>query len=219
MESLLSTEELARLLHVSHGWVTARARDHELPGYRVGVSWRFDAAEVSAWLTRHGNATTRAPDATRRVLPDRQDANVLPPSVNLETAVTASEVADDLQVSLEAIKNWVRGGLLPCLVVRGSCLVDLDAWQQWQHIIGYPDGRTLTLPRGAARTSSIRRTIESALFCTGAAAGWPTRRTLPAGTGLASPRGPSASRRAGDERGGRRRSSAPLARAPARSGP
>jgi len=52
-ERLLSVEEVAGLLHVPVSWVYARTRkrsSERLPGYRLGKYWRFNEAEVLAWL-------------------------------------------------------------------------------------------------------------------------------------------------------------------------
>lgn len=163
MSGLLTAAELAKLLHVSPQWVTDRANDDDLPGYRLGRSWRFDAAEVTAWLSRRGNAPTRLMETTRRVLPDpKREPSA--PQVNLETALDAAEVAAALDVPLATVKNWVRVGVLPGLIVSGRCLVDLDGFQQWQRTIGGPTGRIGSLPRGQSRTSSIRDAIDSAIL-------------------------------------------------------
>lgn len=164
MESLLSARELAKLLWVSREWVLAQARDHALPGYKIGREWRFDAGEVAAWLARQGNAPTRAPDSARRVLPNRPDVEAVPAPVNLATAVEAQQAAEVLGVPLATVRQWVSGGLLPGLVSRGVCLIDRDAWEQWLKLLHHPEGHAFTFPPGRTRTTLIRESIESALL-------------------------------------------------------
>lgn len=52
---LLTVSEVAQLLQVPVSWVYARTRYRtkaRLPGYRLGKYWRFDRAEVLAWVAR-----------------------------------------------------------------------------------------------------------------------------------------------------------------------
>lgn len=52
---LLTVSEVAQLLQVPVSWVYARTRHRtkaRLPGYRLGKYWRFDRAEVLAWVAR-----------------------------------------------------------------------------------------------------------------------------------------------------------------------
>jgi len=53
--ALLSVEEVAELLHVPVTWVYERTRSrgaNRIPGFRLGKYWRFDEADVRAWLER-----------------------------------------------------------------------------------------------------------------------------------------------------------------------
>ena len=52
---LLTVHEVAELLRVPVSWVYARTRRRSaerLPGYRLGKYWRFNAADVLAWVDR-----------------------------------------------------------------------------------------------------------------------------------------------------------------------
>ena len=52
---LMTVQQVAELLHVPASWVYGRLRKRsleKLPGYRLGKYWRFDRAEVLAWLTQ-----------------------------------------------------------------------------------------------------------------------------------------------------------------------
>jgi excisionase family DNA binding protein len=52
---LLTVREVADLLQVPVSWVYGRMRKRSpdrLPGYRLGKYWRFNEAEVIAWLAR-----------------------------------------------------------------------------------------------------------------------------------------------------------------------
>ncbi len=53
---LLTVGEVAALLRVPVSWVYGRMRRRSrerLPGYRLGKYWRFNEAEVRAWLKCH----------------------------------------------------------------------------------------------------------------------------------------------------------------------
>jgi hypothetical protein len=98
------------------------------------------------------------------VLPNRPDVEAVPAPVNLATAEEAQGVAEVLGVPLATVKQWVSGGLLPGLVSRGVCLIDRDAWEQWLKLLHHPDGRAFMFPPGRARTTLIRKSIESVLL-------------------------------------------------------
>ena len=52
-DSLLTVSEVAELLKVPVSWVYDRTRQrglNRLPGFRLGKYWRFDEAEIRAWL-------------------------------------------------------------------------------------------------------------------------------------------------------------------------
>lgn len=54
-DSLLTVEEVAKLLHVPVSWVYERTRKRgmdRVPGFRLGKYWRFREADVLAWLER-----------------------------------------------------------------------------------------------------------------------------------------------------------------------
>ena len=53
---LMTVQQVAELLQVPVSWVYGRLRKRsleKLPGYRLGKYWRFDRAEVLAWVARH----------------------------------------------------------------------------------------------------------------------------------------------------------------------
>jgi excisionase family DNA binding protein len=47
---VLTTDQLAELLHVDQKAVLALARKGELPGRKIGRDWRFSRAAVLDWL-------------------------------------------------------------------------------------------------------------------------------------------------------------------------
>jgi excisionase family DNA binding protein len=57
VESLLTIDDVAKLLRVPVSWVYDRLRrnaPNPLPGFKLAKYWRFRAAEVLAWLdARH----------------------------------------------------------------------------------------------------------------------------------------------------------------------
>lgn len=160
MPHLLTAAELAEILHVSPAWVVNRVRRHELPGYKLGSSWRFDAQEIAVWLSGRGNAPTRQPSSVRGILPEAHRSPPRAP-IRLETALEAGRVAAALDVPITAVQGWVKAGILPGVGAGRACVVDLDGFEQWQQILG---DRVAHLPPGRLRTSSTRDAIESALL-------------------------------------------------------
>jgi excisionase family DNA binding protein len=52
---LLSVHDIAALLQVPVSWVYGHTRDRcpdRIPGFRLGKYWRFDEADVLAWIQR-----------------------------------------------------------------------------------------------------------------------------------------------------------------------
>jgi len=52
---LLSVHDVANLLQVPVSWVYGHTRDRcpdRIPGFRLGKYWRFDEADVLAWIRR-----------------------------------------------------------------------------------------------------------------------------------------------------------------------
>jgi predicted DNA-binding transcriptional regulator AlpA len=52
---LLSVHDVAHLLQVPASWVYGHTRDRcpdRIPGFRLGKYWRFDEADVLAWIQR-----------------------------------------------------------------------------------------------------------------------------------------------------------------------
>jgi excisionase family DNA binding protein len=53
--SLLTVEEVAKLLKVPISWVYEHTRSRapgRIPGFRLGKYWRFREADVLAWIER-----------------------------------------------------------------------------------------------------------------------------------------------------------------------
>jgi excisionase family DNA binding protein len=65
LPDVLTTSQAAELLGMSTQEVTRGAREGWLPGYRVGLVWRFDRDEVLAWLKAHP-ASSHDPNLHRR---------------------------------------------------------------------------------------------------------------------------------------------------------
>lgn len=61
-QSLLTIEDVAKLLKVPVSWVydrTRRRANDRIPGFRLGKYWRFREADVLAWLERQRAGATR----------------------------------------------------------------------------------------------------------------------------------------------------------------
>jgi excisionase family DNA binding protein len=56
-EQILDSEAAAELLQVSTKTLLRLAREGEVPGRKVGRSWRFERSDLIAWL-RAGQATS-----------------------------------------------------------------------------------------------------------------------------------------------------------------
>lgn len=53
--SLLTVEDVARILRVPVSWVYEKTRHrakNRIPGFRLGKYWRFREADVLAWIER-----------------------------------------------------------------------------------------------------------------------------------------------------------------------
>lgn len=165
-ERLVSAKELAELLGVSRAWVDASARAEKLPAYRVGGVWRFDLAQVARWLDAHGNQVTQSPvSGGRAALPTQNSARDEPPAwrIDLANTVPAQEVADELDVPIDAVKRWIRSGLLPGTHAGKTWSVDATALMSWRQILRSHQHLAAS-PRGKVRTESIGDAIKSALL-------------------------------------------------------
>ncbi|MCU1285894.1 MAG: Helix-turn-helix domain [Acidobacteriales bacterium] len=49
-ESLLSSEEVAKVLCVSHGHVKAMARERKIPMFKSGLRWRIRQSTFTQWI-------------------------------------------------------------------------------------------------------------------------------------------------------------------------
>ena len=61
---LLSVHDVADLLQVPTSWVYGHTRDRcpdRIPGFRLGKYWRFDEADVLAWIRRRRLEMRRNP--------------------------------------------------------------------------------------------------------------------------------------------------------------
>jgi excisionase family DNA binding protein len=55
--SLLTVEEIAKMLKVPVSWVYERTRSRasdRIPGFKLGKYWRFRESEVLAWIQKQG---------------------------------------------------------------------------------------------------------------------------------------------------------------------
>ena len=50
MSELMTARELAEFLRVNQATIYRLLKSGQLPGYRVGVEWRFDRAVIERWL-------------------------------------------------------------------------------------------------------------------------------------------------------------------------
>src|SRR6478735_6817218 len=142
-DRLLTTKEVAHLLAVTPSWLTSAAASGEVPAYRLAGGWRYDVDELGLWLTLRGNAAVEQPDnPRRRILPPPRPRRVNPPPepiVDLQDAIRAEDVADELKVPLEAVRRWITETILPGAHVGRSWLVDAAAFREWTTILARRD--------------------------------------------------------------------------------
>jgi excisionase family DNA binding protein len=51
-DPLLNASEIAERLNVPEGWVRESTRSGALPAIKLGKYWRYDLADVQAWLAK-----------------------------------------------------------------------------------------------------------------------------------------------------------------------
>lgn len=52
MREILTVREVAALLKINDKTAYKLAAKGELPGFKVGGSWRFDKSEIESWIKR-----------------------------------------------------------------------------------------------------------------------------------------------------------------------
>jgi len=62
-EEVLTIRQLAELLQLSERTVYRLANDGEIPGLKVGGSWRFPRSQVAEWMEKQVQKSTR-PEST-----------------------------------------------------------------------------------------------------------------------------------------------------------
>lgn len=50
---LMTVRELSRYLRIHPATLYRLAKTRQLPGFKIGDSWRFDPERVSRWLNEH----------------------------------------------------------------------------------------------------------------------------------------------------------------------
>ena len=116
--------------------------------------------------TVHAEITDRlAAFVLAQPVPTQTSAAAEPPEwqIDLADTVPAQEVADELNVPLDAVKRWIRSGLLPGAHAGKTWLVDASALEGWRKIL-QPRHSFTTSPRGKGRTESIGDAIKSELL-------------------------------------------------------
>ena len=65
-DEALSIKQLADLLQLSERTVYRLANDGEIPGFKVGGSWRFPRARVDEWMEQQVEKTRRQTGGPKR---------------------------------------------------------------------------------------------------------------------------------------------------------
>lgn len=59
-EPLLDSREAAELLKIHHKTLERKAREGEIPGYRIAGRWCFRASELDIWLPSQLNSASQS---------------------------------------------------------------------------------------------------------------------------------------------------------------
>ena len=59
MENLMTLKEVARLLRLSPQTLYKMLKQSSIPAVKIGNQWRFEQAQVRAWLMSHGSGPER----------------------------------------------------------------------------------------------------------------------------------------------------------------
>jgi excisionase family DNA binding protein len=63
MSEILTVREVAALLKINEKTAYKLAAKGEIPGFKVGGSWRFDRGEIENWIRRKIEKQERTEDA------------------------------------------------------------------------------------------------------------------------------------------------------------
>ncbi len=61
MKDIITAQELANLLKLGESTIYKLASSGELPGFKIGDSWRFEMDEILKLIRGRGNAQKRGP--------------------------------------------------------------------------------------------------------------------------------------------------------------
>ncbi|GEC36486.1 excisionase family DNA binding protein [Sinorhizobium meliloti] len=63
MSEILTVREVAALLKINEKTAYKLAAKGEIPGFKVGGSWRFDSGEIDSWIRRESAKHGKGDDA------------------------------------------------------------------------------------------------------------------------------------------------------------
>ena len=66
MNEILTVREVAALLKINEKTAYKLAAKGEIPGFKVGGSWRFDLGEVESWIRRETSMHGKVDDGARK---------------------------------------------------------------------------------------------------------------------------------------------------------
>jgi excisionase family DNA binding protein len=67
--ALMTTEEVAEFLRMSEVFVTKMAREGKLPGFRMGIKWRFRRETIDSYVKSLENGRNAGVDSTEYAQP------------------------------------------------------------------------------------------------------------------------------------------------------
>jgi len=99
MSTLLTVEELARLLSIKDNTVRSLARKNLLPTIKIGNNWRFNKQNIAQWLLTLRNSH-----------PSDSNIDIGDGCVSL---MTIDEVANIMKLSAATVRNMARQNAIP----------------------------------------------------------------------------------------------------------
>ena len=61
MDEIMTTEDLAKYLHMNRQVVARMARERKIPGYKLGKKWIFKKSIIDRWLEEKIRESISAP--------------------------------------------------------------------------------------------------------------------------------------------------------------
>jgi excisionase family DNA binding protein len=111
-KEVLTAEDLARYLGFNRNWIYRQAEAGELPGVKLGKSWRFKRSVIDRWLEERILSKPKA-GVEARVKAKAEARTEVKAKVRAEEGELPPEAAELLERVFGVIKSHPRGVTLP----------------------------------------------------------------------------------------------------------